>query len=426
MVQKSYLNFLYLSVMTRYLQEKTLFGPQISSRVAPNLGMIIVIPCSDEEALLLSLMSLKKCSSPNCSVEVIVVINHSEIADAQVILRNNDTHQEASSWAEQHSSPEFKFHILFHGDLPKKHAGVGLARKIGMDEAAWRLEKAGNPNGIIVCFDADSRCSKNYLTSIEKHFQNNSKATACGIHFEHPLTGLDFDEDVYFAITLYELHLRYYVHAQKFSGFPFAHQTIGSSMAVRANAYQKQGGMNKRKAGEDFYFLHKFIELGNFTTIKTTKVIPSPRPSHRVPFGTGKAVGLLLKNNMEYKTYAPESFIALKTLFEDLPKLYLLEAGEVLDKIAKPIAAFLPTVNFKEKWNELHRHTGDFTAFEKRFFRWFNAFMLMKYVHYSRDHFHPDIDVVEASRFILDQSGIKIPKDPKKQLLAFRELDLAQ
>ncbi|KAA3636987.1 MAG: glycosyltransferase [Bacteroidetes bacterium] len=412
--------------MTRYLQEKTLFGPQISSRVATNLGLIIVIPCSDEEALLLSLMSLKKCSPPNCSVEVIVVINHSETADNQVVHRNNETYKEAISWAEMNSSPEFKFHILFHGDLPRKHAGVGLARKIGMDEAAWRLEKVGNPHGVIVCFDADSRCDRNYLTSIEKHFQSNSKTTACGIHFEHPLSGLDFDEEIYHAITLYELHLRYYVHAQQFSGFPFAHQTIGSSMAVRAIAYQRQGGMNKRKAGEDFYFLHKFIELGNFTTIKTTKVIPSPRPSHRVPFGTGKAVGQLLKNKMEYKTYAPESFVALKTLFEHLPQHYSLDAEQVLSNIAAPIAAFLPTVNFKKKWDELHQHTGDFTAFEKRFFRWFNAFMLMKYVHYSRDHFHPDVDVVEASKFILEQSGNQVPQEAKKQLLVFRQLDLAQ
>lgn len=412
--------------MTRYLQEKTLFGPQISSRVAPNLGLVIVIPCSDEEALLLSLMSLKKCSPPNCSVEVIVVINHSEIADAQVIQRNTNTYKEAISWAEQNNSPEFKFHILFHGDLPKKHAGVGLARKIGMDEASWRLEKIGNPSGVIVCFDADSRCDKNYLIAIEKHFLDHPKTTACGIHFEHPLNGLDFDEEIYQAITLYELHLRYYVHAQKYSGFPFAHQTIGSSMAVRGNAYQRQGGMNKRKAGEDFYFLHKFIELGNFTTIKTTKVIPSPRPSHRVPFGTGKAVGLLLNNKMEYKTYAPESFVALKTLFENLPVHYSLNADEVLNSIAKPIAEFLGTVNFKEKWKELHLHTSDFAAFEKRFFRWFNAFMLMKYVHYSRDHFHPDADVVEASGFILENSGQQVPRDATEQLLAFRKLDLTQ
>ena len=35
------------------------------------------------------------------------------------------------------------------------------------------------------------------------------------------------------GITEYELHLRYFIHAQRHAGFPFATQTIGSSMAVR-------------------------------------------------------------------------------------------------------------------------------------------------------------------------------------------------
>ena len=35
-------------------------------------------------------------------------------------------------------------------------------------------------------------------------------------------------------------------------------------MAVRADAYLRQGGMNRRKAGEDFYFLNKFMVLGGY------------------------------------------------------------------------------------------------------------------------------------------------------------------
>ncbi len=410
--------------MTRYLQEKTLYGPQISSRPATNLGIIIVIPCSDEEALLLSLMSLKKCTLPQCSVEVIVVINHGENAGKNVVAQNQKTYLEALEWAKSNNTPELKFHLLFHSDMPKKYAGVGLARKIGMDEACWRLEKAQNPTGIIVCFDADSKCQKNYLQAIESHFREHPLTTAAGIHFEHPLNGLDFEENIYQAIALYELHLRYYIHAQRYSGFPFAFQTIGSSMAVRANAYQKQGGMNKRKAGEDFYFLHKFIELGTFTEIKTTKVIPSPRPSHRVPFGTGKAVGQLLKGNLNYTTYSLQSFEALKTLFGCLKNLYTLNPNQVLDRISKPLVEFLKTVAFEKKWIELHQHTGNYESFEKRFFRWFNAFMLMKCVHFLRDHYFEDIEVETAATQLLKQMHRQPPLGAKGLLLEFRKIDL--
>ncbi|MEZ4848575.1 MAG: hypothetical protein R3B93_08135 [Bacteroidia bacterium] len=69
-----------------------------------------------------------------------------------------------------------------------------------------------------------------------------------------------------------------------------AFHCVGSSMAVRSIAYQKRGGMNRRKAGEDFYFLQKFIAEGTLAELSTTKVIPSPRASEKVPFGTGRAI----------------------------------------------------------------------------------------------------------------------------------------
>lgn len=212
-------------------------------------------------------MSLSKCDRPHCDVEVIVVINQSEKTPDEIKEINQRTYQQAKKWAQENRQSHLRFHILLMDDLPVKHAGVGLARKIGMDEACYRFHKAKNPKGIIVCFDADSRCETNYLVEIENYFLNNPKAQACGIHFEHPLSGCDFHENIYEAITLYELHLRYYVNAQRWAGFPHAWQTIGSSMVVRCDAYQKQGGMNRRQAGEDFYFLHKFIPLGNFGEI---------------------------------------------------------------------------------------------------------------------------------------------------------------
>ena len=70
-------------------------------------------------------------------------------------------------------------------------------------------------------------------------------------------------------------------------------------MAVRPEAYMKQGGMNRRKAGEDFYFLNKIMSLGGFGECAETTIYPSPRTSKRVPFGTGQAV----LRNVETKTY---------------------------------------------------------------------------------------------------------------------------
>src|SRR5439155_23761617 len=104
-------------------------------------------------------------------------------------------------------------------------------------------------------------------------------------------------------------------------------------MAVGADSYRNQGGMNKRKAGEDFYFLHKVIPLGGFTDLTGTTVIPSARPSDRVPVGTGKAVRSFLEGQ-EIKTYPLEAFLDLQCCFERVAEIYQREnvrTGETLD-----------------------------------------------------------------------------------------------
>ena len=48
----------------------------------------------------------------------------------------------------------------------------------------------------------------------------------------------------------------------KFAGYPWAMYTVGSAFAVTAEAYVKRGGMNRRQAGEDFYFLQNLAHIG--------------------------------------------------------------------------------------------------------------------------------------------------------------------
>jgi glycosyltransferase involved in cell wall biosynthesis len=135
--------------MTNYLQKQALYPPLIYNKPSLNLGLIIVIPCYDEEYLLLTLMSLKKCELPDCDTEVIIVINHAATEKQAVIDRNNATYDQTLEWAKNNSKTRLKFHLIYQDNLPKKHAGVGLARKIGMDEACFRLEKVKNVNETI-------------------------------------------------------------------------------------------------------------------------------------------------------------------------------------------------------------------------------------------------------------------------------------
>jgi hypothetical protein len=407
--------------MKGYLQTKTIFPPAVFRKPSLNLGLVVVIPACKEPFLILSLIALKKCKLPEADVEVIVVINDGEKAPESTKDINKESFRTALDWASKNSSPRLKFHVLYFNELPSKKAGVGLARKIGMDEACWRFEKAGNPNGIIACFDADSKCDTNYLRALERHFLEHKDIAAASIYFEHPIAGPDYDEKHYKAITAYELHLRYFIEAQRWTGFPFAFHTVGSSMAVHWMDYIKQGGMNTRQAGEDFYFLHKFIQIGSLKELNETKVIPSPRDSDRVPFGTGKAVGDILKNKMEYKTYHPDGFMQLKALFSKIDMLYTDEKV-VMESLPESLQSFLASQDFIDKLEEIRNHTGSVESFKKRFFQWFNAFRLMKFLHHHRQE-KPDIDVMRASIWLIDQyeDMLQGPSNPQEALIWLRK-----
>ncbi|MDG2123013.1 MAG: glycosyltransferase [Verrucomicrobiales bacterium] len=394
--------------MTRYLRERALYPPLIPSPPADDLGIVVVIPAKDEPDLLTSLACLLACDPPTRPAEVIVVVNTSETDAPETVAQNTSQAQQATRWATAHSTPTLRFHILQQHALPKKHAGVGLARKIGMDEATRRLESVGNPGGIIACFDADSTCDTNYLSALEPCFQNDPKCQAASIYFEHPTSGNDHPPEIYHAITLYELHLRYFIHAQRHAGFPFAAQSIGSSMAVRCDAYQQQNGMNRRKAGEDFYFLHKFTPLGHVAELTATRVIPSPRRSHRVPFGTGKAVNDILATEDPFTTYNLNSFHDLKAFFDRIPELYT--ATSLPTGLPQSVATYLAKQPIEDRLSEIRNNSTSQATFRTRFFRYFDAFQIMKFVHHARDHHHPNTRITPTAATLLNAPENASPK----------------
>lgn len=376
----------------KYLNSRVLYPSLIAESPPADLALIVTIPCRDEPTAERTLASLRQCALPDGSVEVILLINGSEKDAPAVRTRNLHTYQTAQTFAARYNSKKFALYPLHFPDLPPKHAGVGLARKIAMDEALRRLTAVQNPQGIIVCLDADSLVETNYLTAINDFFVENENCRAAGIHYAHPTEGDVFSEKIYQAIVTYELHLRYYVHALQGAGMPTAVQTVGSSMCVRAEAYAAQGGMNRRKAGEDFYFIHKFTGYGHYGEITDTTVIPSPRISRRVPFGTGRAVGEIT-DGKSFLTYPPEIFADLRiflTAADDLYKEY------VPDKYPPSVRNFLEAEDFSQKLREIRGNTASLSNFHKRFFQWFDAFRAMKFVHFARDNYYPTVTVATA------------------------------
>ena len=150
-----------------------------------------------------------------------------------------------------------------------------------------------------------------------------------------------------------------------------------------------------------------------------TRVIPSPRPSHRVPFGTGRAVGELLKNGGKYLTYSPRSFEDLQVfLGNELQRLHeLSDLAAFYGRLPESISTFLRLNGFEKKLSEIQLNTSNTEAFQKRFWRWFDAFLVMKYVHFARENYYADVEVTVVAGWLMGQMGLPLSDRNTKQML---------
>ncbi|MBO3700393.1 glycosyltransferase family 2 protein [Roseivirga sp. E12] len=399
-----------------YFKRFAVRAPIILEPLSSLCQMIIVIPCHNESDLIGTLRSLLDSDRPSFPVEVITIVNQSvDCQNHEVVQQNRNTIKAFTEWNKSVNRDDITFQIIKALDMPKKQAGVGLARKIGMDEALRRFDSIG-VNGTIVCLDADCRVSKNYLSEIEKQF-TNSNAGLGEVHFEHQFEH-ESNDKLRKGIINYELFLYYYVEGLKFSGYPFAIQTIGSCMLVKASTYAKHGGMNKRKAGEDFYFLHKIIPHEKFVEVMGASVYPSCRTSDRVPFGTGKAQQDWLDQASEdYLTYDPKVFDELKTLIDSVDQFFESAVMTVIKQLPSIPRAFVQTHEFEAKIELIKSNCKDIGQFRKQFFIWFDGFLCMKFVHFVRDSYYENIPIVFAANRLL-----KLDLDNEIMLLTqFRE-----
>jgi hypothetical protein len=403
---------------SRYLREHSLYPQFISSKPDSFLEMIVVIPSYNEEQLIASLNSLAISAQTSRGVEVIVVINGREDDNDDIKKRNLQSYQRALEFSKSNQQSGIDFYIIYLPDLGAKLSGVGAARKIGLDEALRRFHAIEKPEGIMISFDADSLCKPNYFNEIKKHFSQKSIAGA-SIYFEHDIDNPKWGHAQKKAIIEYELHLRLYINFQRYCSFPFAYYTVGSSMAVTASYYDKLWGMNKRKAGEDFYFLQKFIKQGNFLEINSTAVIPSSRPSDRVPFGTGRAVGEILKTGKSKKTYNPKSFFLLNKFLAIIESLFTCSGDQIrsiIENLPIQLSNYLFSIDAEQKIKEIKENTSNYKSYVNRFYHWFDAFALMKYLHYMRGSY-PDVSIKEAAMELFKLLEIETKEDDLFTLL---------
>ncbi|WP_114750227.1 glycosyltransferase [Pleomorphovibrio marinus] len=391
-----------------YSSRFNIFEVSILEVPDPATSLMICLPCYKEPDLISTLESLANCHPPNGKVELIICINAPEQASPSDLAQNAETLAAIGEW-KVHQQPYFlNTHILKFEKLDKKHAGAGWARKIAMDEALARWAVLGK-DGPIICLDADCQVSRDYLQAIEEVFQL-SWVKLGHLQFSHPF---EKEEDIILkkGIIHYELHLRCHIAGLRWAGYPFAVHTLGSCMVVRASHYAKEGGMNRRKAGEDFYFMHKLLPLGGFVEIPAT-VFPSCRISDRVPFGTGRAQLEWLKEEKGVKrTYAIECYATLQTLFSLVNNSFM----EEVDFSRSGFGDFLLLEDLQSQFRTFKSQSHSEDVYFRKVWQWLDGFKVLKLTHYLRDHRHPNQPVYEVAKSLLELKAF--PSDEKKRVM---------
>ncbi|MCT4587967.1 MAG: glycosyltransferase [Carboxylicivirga sp.] len=388
-------------VFTKYFSKHQVAYEQI---IESDLKLVVPVYL-EEDTIAMMLKSVAESQlSTQLTVEVILVFNYAEDASQEVIGRQHRLLDWVIKNKVKWCTEGLSITILKAFNIVKKHAGVGYARKCGMDYAAYSFFKQDKPDGITISLDADTKVEENYLEAIYRAFKTNSYIGA-SIYFEHPLSG-ELEHEVYQAIAEYELHLRYYLQALRYAGFPYAYHTVGSCLAATAEAYVKAGGMPSKQAGEDFYFLQKVIPQGNFGEINKTCVYPSSRPSDRVPFGTGPSITNLLATAGEYMTYNLQAFIDLKEFISIKDQLYQLADDEVDDfvhQLSGRFRSYLVNSDFFKALKPVKDNCSSIDVFRKRFYEVFNAFRVVKYLNYTHNHFLERTPVFDAALSLFEQ-----------------------
>lgn len=408
------------SSITAYLQKRAdLESRPLVTASTADIDTVVVIPALAERELLpetLKSIAGNEVGRLRCTL-VICVVNNRVACDETIRSENRDTIDFLNRTLGG-ESPFASLRLAYVDassaghELPEKE-GVGLARKIGMDWGLKTLHQSKCVNPVLLSLDADTTVDGDYLKAVREHFDDET-AWAAVIRYAHPFEGSDIQQA---SIVCYELFLRYHVLGLRYAESPYAFHTIGSSMACSPEAYAAVSGMKRRQGGEDFYFLQELAKTGRVDWIRSTTVCPSPRPSWRVPFGTGPRVRRFMEGKTdEYTLYHPEVYSILRRWLELVAKSLSFPGEHVLEQSAEiyvDLASFLSGQRFVDTWKRIQDNAPHPQAHLAQFHRWFDGLKTLKCIHHLRDHGYADGNMFDSILRLLDR--IESPYAPSGQ-----------
>lgn len=288
--------------------------------------------------------------------------------------------------------------------LPPKQ-GVGLARKIGCDLALAWYAQGCLASPWLFTTDADVRLPADYFS---RSLEAKGAAALC-FPFWHECAPASLSGR---ALALYEVSLRYYVLGLRWAGSPYGFHTIGSTLAVHADAYAAVRGVPRRQAGEDFYLLNKLAKVGPIARLSGQPIAIAGRDSERTPFGTGAALRRIREDlgaNRAFELYAPTTFALLREWIDTLDAFAQDPTTDPLARLSRPeLKSALVALRAEDALEQARRQATTARHRRKRLLDWFDGFRTLKLVHALRDGGHanrPWRDALRSAPFVPDVRG---------------------
>jgi glycosyltransferase involved in cell wall biosynthesis len=364
-----------------YLEKRGLDRSPFFKNFSSFREIVVVIPCFDEmENLPVVINSILKCDPPfDESFGFLFVINHPDNASYERKQESLKTVEYLKTVCSENGIPVALIDRFSEGfEVPAKFAGAGFPRKVGLDSALHLFDHTNSQKSLLVCLDADCEVAPSYFKTLKKLARRGCKAAVLEYEHRNDHPGnLD-------AISEYETWLRSYTAGLKKAGSPYAYHFIGSTMVCNVETYVKAGGMNTKRAAEDFYFLESLAKVAGIETIDEKLVFPSNRRSDRVIFGTGKAVNTRLDSGEIIKPYPDLIFDRLKKFLElfhhDFPTAEELIVA--IQKSDEEVFNFLESYKFSSAMNGIYSSSRSSKQIARQKDVWFDALKTLRFVHH--------------------------------------------
>ena len=372
-----------MQIIQTYLKKRGITGSwEIIPHPQKKFNQAVVIPALGETELIPhTLTSLNENDILILENTLVLVVVNNAANSPESILKNNQTSLKMLKSLQYNFTLGVVDAASSGFELSDKQAGVGLARKIGMDLA---LPHLSSTKSLIFCTDADTVVSKDYIEKIIKYF-NTNRVQAAVVGFRHLESNNKKQEE---AIRLYEKYLFQTAEKMRDSGSPYGYVAMGSTMVCTAEAYCAVGGMPRKKATEDFYFLQELTKYEAVHTIHEILVYPSPRPIARVYLGTGFRMEQV-QNGFDMNTlyFSDLAFHLLSNWIDLGSNAWKLGFSHLIKKISAihpDLTDFLLQEGIKEIWMNLQINAPSKEHFAKQFHRWYDGLKTIRFLkHFS-------------------------------------------